>query len=88
MTDNFLSGVLTFSLLVAGTAAIGSEMFNTRQADAVPKPVVTLPRVSIVAHRQASSEFVMLPTVTIIGHRDSATRVAVDTAASESHRVD
>jgi hypothetical protein len=85
MTDNFLSAVLTFSLLVAGTAAIGSELFNPRKAD---MPVVTLPQVSIVAHRQASADFVMLPAVTITGHRDAATRVAVDTAASESHRVE
>jgi hypothetical protein len=88
MTDNILSAVLTFGLLIAGTAAIGTEVFNPRQAGAAPMPVVTLPQVSVVAHRQASSEYVMLPAVTITGHRDAATRVAVDTAASESHRVE
>ena len=31
MSDNILSAVLTFSLLAGGTAAIGSEMFDTRQ---------------------------------------------------------
>ena len=31
MSDNIFSAVLTFSLLAGGTAAIGSEMFGTRQ---------------------------------------------------------
>ena len=31
MSDNILTAVLTFSLLAGGTAAIGSEMFETRQ---------------------------------------------------------
>jgi hypothetical protein len=88
MTDNLFSAVLTFSLLIAGTAAIGSEMLNTRPAGATAKAVVTLPPVSIVAHRQAASEFVMLPRVTITGHREAATRVATDNAASESRSVE
>jgi hypothetical protein len=88
MSDNILSAVLTFSLLVAGTAAIGTELFNTRHAEVAALPVVTLPQVSIVAHRQAAAEFVVLPMVTITGHRDASTRVAVETGASEASRVE
>ncbi len=88
MTDNILSAVLTFGLLLAGTAAIGSEMFNTHQAGSAPMRVVQLPTVTIVAHRQAPSEFVMLPAVTITGHRDTSTRVAAETQVSDAHRVE
>jgi hypothetical protein len=88
MNDNLLSAVLTFSLLLAGTAAIGSELLSPRQAAAATRPVVTLPQVNIVAKRQVASQLVMLPRVTITGHRDPATRVAVGTAASESRRVE
>jgi hypothetical protein len=48
--------------------------------------VVTLPPVTIVAHR-AALEVVTLPRVTITGRRDAATRVAVETQASEPRRV-
>jgi hypothetical protein len=88
MSDNILSAVLTFSLLIAGTAAIGAEMFNTRRAEVAAVPVVTLPTVSIVAHRQAAAQFVVLPMVTITGHRDASTRVAVATKGSEASRVE
>lgn len=87
MKDNIFSAVLTFGLLAAGTAAIGSEMFNARHDAPAARPVVTLPRVSIVAHRQASADFVMLPAVTITGHRDATTRVAA-ARASGSSRVE
>lgn len=87
MSDNILSAVLTFSLLAGGTAAIGSEMFNTRQPAKTPTPVVTLPQVTVVAHRQAQLDVVMLPAVTITGRRDAATRVAVETQASEPRRI-
>ena len=87
MSDNILSAVLTFGLLVGGTAAIGSEMFSTRPAAGQAMEVVTLPTVTIVAHRAAPLEVVTLPRVTITGRRDAATRVAVDTQASEPRRV-
>ncbi len=86
MSDNILSAVLTFSLLAGGTAAIGSEMFNVRAA-AKPTQVVTLPKVTIVAHRVAPLEVVTLPRVEITGHRDAATRVALETQSSEAQRV-
>lgn len=88
MTDNILSAVLTFGLLIAGTAAIGSEMFNTHHTGAAPMKVVTLPTVTIVAHRQSAAEFVMLRAVTITGHRDAATRLAAETQATDAHRVE
>ncbi|MGZ5236410.1 MAG: hypothetical protein ACXWCV_08885 [Caldimonas sp.] len=87
MSDNILTAVLTFSLLAGGTAAIGSEMFNTRQAAKAPTAVVTMPPVTIVARRQVACDVVMLPEVTITGRRDAATQVAVGTQASEPRRV-
>ena len=85
MSDNILSAVLTFSLLAGGTAAIGSEMFNTRAS--AQAPVVTLPTVTIVAHRAAPLQVVTLPTVVIIGRHDAATRIALEDKASEPQRV-
>jgi hypothetical protein len=87
MSDNILSAVLTFSLLAGGTAAIGSEVFKTHQAAKAPAAVVTLPRVTIVAHRSAALDVVMLPRVEITGHRDAATRVALEAEASEPVRA-
>jgi hypothetical protein len=90
MIDNILSAVLTFSLLIGGAATIGPEMFNDHRADAAPTPtpIVTLPQVTIFAHRQTAPEVVVLPAVTITGHRDAATRLAVQTQASEPYRVE
>ena len=78
MSDNILSAVLTFGLLAAGTAAIGTEMFNTRHTLQAAAPVVTLPTVSVIGHRAAAAEFVLLPAVTVIGHRETPIRVAMD----------
>lgn len=88
MSDNILTAVLTFSLLAGGTAAIGSEMFNTRGPAKAPTAVVTMPQVTITAHREARRDVVMLPEVTITGRRDPATRVAVESEASEPRRVE
>ncbi len=69
MTDNIFTAVLTFGLLVAGTAAVGTEMFNVRQGTvAAVQQVVMLPAVTITGHR-TPTEVVMLPAVTITGHR-------------------
>lgn len=87
MSDNILTAILTFSLLAGGTAAIGSEMFNTRHAAKTTPEVVTLPQVQVVAHRKVALDVVMLPAVTITGHRNGATWVAADTQASEPRRV-
>jgi hypothetical protein len=85
MSDNILSAVLTFSLLAGGTAAIGSEMFNTRPA--AKAPVVMLPAVTIVAHRSAALDVVTLPRMEITGRRDGSVRVAFESQASEPQRV-
>jgi hypothetical protein len=87
MSDHILSAILTFSLLAAGTTAIGLEMFNIHHAENATKQVVTLPRVTVVAHRKVALDVVMLPAVTITGHRDPTTRVAAETQASEPQRV-
>ena len=69
MSDNILSAVLTFSLLAGGTAAIGSEMFETRQP--AKAPVVVMPMVTITAQRAAPVEVVTFPEVTITAQRAS-----------------
>jgi hypothetical protein len=84
MTDNILSALLTFSLLAGGTAAIGSEMFNTRAGDKVAATIL-MPEVTVVAKRAVALETVTLPEVTITGRRDTV--VAADTDASEPRRV-
>jgi hypothetical protein len=70
MSDNILSAVLTFSLLAGGTAAIGSEMFDTPQP--AKAPVIVMPQVTITAQRAATPEVVTLPEVTITGLREAA----------------
>ena len=87
MSDHILSAILTFSLLIGGTAAIGTEMFNTRVPQKVALRVVTLAPVTVIAHRQAALEVVTLPAVTITGHRRALTWVASETKASEPTRV-
>jgi hypothetical protein len=67
MSDNILSAVLTFSLLAAGTAAIGSEMLATRHAPRATA-VATLPAVTVVGKRIALAD-ATLPAVTVIGKR-------------------
>ena len=86
MSDNILSAVLTFSLLAAGTAAIGSEMFKTHQPAKPMTPVVVMPEVTITAQRVAPLDVVTLPTVVVTGRREAVT-VAVETRASETPRV-
>lgn len=90
MTDNILSAVLTFSLLAAGTAAIGSEMVSSRHA--APQrasAVVTLPTVTVVGHRQAAEpKVVTLPTVTVVGHRQAVPDiVTLPTVVVTGHRL-
>ena len=71
MSENILTAVLTFSLLAGGTAAIGSEMFGTRQP-AKAAPVIVMPQVTITAQRAVPTEVVMLPEVTITASRAAA----------------
>jgi len=99
MSDNILSAVLTFSLLAGGTAAIGSEMFETQQARTAA-PVVVMPEVTITAQRaapvvmpevtitaQRATPVVTMPVVVVTGRREAVT-VAVETRASETPRVE
>jgi hypothetical protein len=102
MSDNVLTAVLTFSLLAGGSAAIGSEMFQARQAPApvvvmplvtitaqraAPPEVVTLPEVTITAQRLAPVDVVTMPMVMVTGRREAVT-VAVETRASETARIE
>jgi hypothetical protein len=87
MSDHILSAILTFSVLAGGTAAIGSEMFNTHRSEQAARHVVMLEPVTVVAHRKvAALEIVTLPAVTITGHR-APTWVAAETRASEPRNV-
>jgi hypothetical protein len=87
MSDHILSAILTFSVLAGGTAAIGTELFNTHRSDKAAQQVVMLEPVTIVAHRKvAALETVTLPAVTITGHR-APTWVATETRASEPRNV-
>ena len=83
MSESIFSAVLTFSLLAAGTAAVGSEMMKPHRA-AAPTAVATLPAVTVVGKRIAAADAVTLPTVVVTGRRGSVTDVAVDDSARES----
>ena len=89
MSDNIFTAVLTFSLLAGGTAAIGTEMLESRhQADAARTPVVVMPQVTVTAQRAAEpAAVVTLPMVVVTGKREALT-VAVETRASEAPRVE
>ena len=82
MSDNILSAVLTFGLLAAGTAAMGTEMVASRHRAPATAQVVMLPAVTVIGHRVASTQVVMLPTVTVTGHR-AALAVAYEPRLSE-----
>jgi hypothetical protein len=100
MSDNILSAVLTFSLLAAGTAAVGSEMLAPRHAARVtavatlPAETVigkrialadaTLPQVTVIGKRIAAVDAVTLPVVVVTGRRQVATEVAVDDSGRDS----
>jgi hypothetical protein len=100
MSDNILSAVLTFSLLAAGTAAIGSEMLAPRHAAKVTAvatlPAVTvvgkrialaeatLPPVTVIGKRIAAADAVTLPVVVVTGCREVDTEVAVEDTARDS----
>ena len=93
MTDNILSAVLTFGLLASGTAAIGSEMFNTHRAAPThaaaqqAMQVVMLPAITVIGHRSAPTEVVMLPAITVTGHR-AAVAVAYEPRATGALRAE
>jgi cytochrome c biogenesis factor len=64
MFDNILSAVLTFSLMAAGTAAIGSELLTSRHR----------------TQALTETQVVMLPTVTVTGHRATTVAYASGSA--------
>ena len=83
MSDNIFSAVLTFSLLAAGTIAVGSEMAvprHTAQASAA------MPTVTVIGKRVAvaDADAVTLPTVVVTGHRPVAMAAARADAARDS----
>jgi len=86
--DNLFSAVLTFSLLAAGTIAVGSEMVAPRQA-AKTSAVALLPTVTVVGKRApvAVAEAVTLPTVVVTGHRPVVT-AAANADTSRDSRVE
>ena len=77
MSENLFSAVLTFSLLAAGTIAVGSEMVAPRQAGQA-SAVAMLPTVTVVGKRVAVADAVTLPTVVVTGHRPVVTAAAID----------
>ena len=68
MRDTLFTAVLTFAVLAAGSAATFSELLTTKRSPA-PRPVVTLPAVTVVAKRAGPVEVVLLPAVTVTGKR-------------------
>ena len=90
MSENILSAVLTFSLLAAGTAAVGSEMLGSQRHPARTTAIATLPAVTVVGKRIAAADTATLPTVMVTGCRHGETEVAAATTAepgSNEHRV-
>jgi hypothetical protein len=83
MSDNIFSAVLTFSLLAAGTIAVGSEMLTPPHATTQASAAATLPPVTVIGKRIARAEPVVLPTVMVTGCRHPDTEVAVDDSAGE-----
>jgi len=55
MIDRIFSAVLTFTLLVGGTVAIGSAMadYDQRAAHQADLPVIVLPTVTVTGKRDA-----------------------------------
>ena len=83
MSDNIFSAVLTFSLLAAGTIAVGSEMVAPRPA-AKTSAVALLPTVTVVGKHVAAADAVTLPTVVVTGRRPIITAAAIDDTGSDS----
>ena len=82
MSDHLFSAVLTFSLLAAGTVAVGSEMVAPAPVTKA-SAVALLPTVTVVGKRTAAADVVTLPTVVVTGRRQ-VTSVAIDDTARDS----
>jgi len=76
MADNIFSAILTFSLMAAGAAAVGSEFVASQH----PVQVATLPAVTVTGHREVPMAEVILPAVTVTGCRQAMTTVAIETS--------
>ena len=85
MSDTLFSAVLTFSVLAAGTVAVGSEMLAPRHpAPTRAATVATLPAVTVIGKRVAHADQVTLPLVVVTGRRSvEPTTVAIADGASK-----
>jgi hypothetical protein len=81
MSDNIFSAVLTFSLLAAGTIAVGSEMAVPRHG---AQASAAMPPVTVVGKRVAVADAVTLPIVVVTGHRTVAVAATVADGARDS----
>ncbi len=89
MSENIFSAVLTFSLLAAGTVAIGSEMVAPREVAAKTAAVATLPPATVIGKRVAvaDADSVTLPMVIVTRCRHGDTTVAVDDSDAAARRI-
>ena len=76
MSENIFSAVLTFSLLAAGTVAVGSEMLTPARPAPKASAMAMLPTVTVVGKRVAVADAVTLPTVVVTGQRPLVTAAA------------
>jgi hypothetical protein len=83
MSEHIFSAVLTFSVLAAGTTAVGSEWLAPRQVAVHAAAATTLPPVTVIGKRIAAADSVTLPMVVVTGHREY-TEVAIDDTATGS----
>ena len=81
MSEHIFSAVLTFSVLAAGTTAVGSEWVAPRQV-AARAAATSLPPVTVIGKRVAAADSVTLPMVLVTGHRARDTEVAIDDTAA------
>lgn len=74
MRETIFTATLLFSLMAGGATAIGNEMLRARRAPQPAVAVITLPMVTVTAHRAARTSV-------------SPTRVAVETVAQAAAPV-
>ena len=99
MSDHILSAILTFSVLAGGTAAIGTELFNTHRSDKAAQQVVTSSKAGDHRGARATARW-RLETVDAAGgddhrpsradlgrHRDPGLRAAQRAVTRPPHAV-
>ena len=84
MSEHIFSAVLTFSVLAAGTTAVGSEWLAPRQVAAHSAAAAALPPVTVIGKRIAAADSVTLPMVVVTGQRHRDTEIAIDDTATGS----